>query len=50
MAAQLKDEGRFPAVQKLRKAEFNRFVEACEKPKAPTEGLKQLMGGQSRKK
>ena len=43
MAAQLKDEGRFPAVQMLRKKEFTRFVTACENPRAPSENLKRAM-------
>jgi hypothetical protein len=40
MAAQLKDEGRFPAVQILRQQEFTRFVTACENPKQASAKLK----------
>lgn len=50
MAAQLKDEGRFPAVQVLRKAEFDRFVEACAKPRAPNAGLRELMAAPTTRK
>lgn len=40
MAAQLKDDGRFPAVQILRKNEFSRFIAACENPKQASDKLK----------
>ena len=39
MAAQLTDEGRFPAVQKLTKAEFSNFVNTCNAPAQPSPGL-----------
>jgi hypothetical protein len=42
MAAQLKDGGRYPAVQKLKKDEFVRFVEACQESPKPSERLKML--------
>lgn len=42
MAAQLKDGGRYPAVQKLKKDEFVRFVEACQEPAKPSASLKML--------
>ena len=50
MAAQLKDEGRFPAVQKLRKTEFTRFVDACEKPRQSSGALKALMASTGNRK
>jgi hypothetical protein len=48
MAAQLKDGGRYPAVQKLDKAQFSRFAAACEaapKPSASLKGMLEKVGG-----
>jgi len=43
MAAQLKDGGRYPATHKLDPQAYQRFVQACENPPAPSEELKALM-------
>lgn len=43
MAAQLKDGGRYPAVQKLKKDEFVRFVETCQEAPKPSAALKALV-------
>lgn len=43
MAAQLTEEGRFPAVQEISKAEYERFVNGCENAPQPTQKLKDLM-------
>jgi hypothetical protein len=43
MAAPLTDEGRFPAVQKITKAEYTNFVTACNAPAQPSPGLVNLL-------
>jgi hypothetical protein len=43
MAALLVEEGRFPAVQEISEAEYNRFVDICKNPPEPTSKLKDLL-------
>jgi hypothetical protein len=43
MAAQLKDGGRYPSIQRLRQADFQRLAAACQNPKAPSQGLRDLV-------
>jgi len=43
MAAELKEEGRFPAVQKIGRAEYEHFVKTCENAPQPNQKLKDLM-------
>lgn len=43
MAAQLKDGGRYPSVQKLRAADFQRMALACQNPKEPSQGFRDLV-------
>ena len=43
MAAQLKDGGRYPSVQKLEKAEFARFVTTCQNAPKPSQSLQRLL-------
>jgi uncharacterized protein (DUF1778 family) len=43
MAAQLSEEGRFPAVQEISEAEYTRFVHTCQNAPEPTEKLKALL-------
>jgi hypothetical protein len=42
MAAQLSEEGRFPAVQEISETEYYRFVQICQNAPEPTEKLKAL--------
>jgi hypothetical protein len=50
MAAQLTEEGRFPAVQRISKAEYERFVDGCENAAQPIQKLKDLMNSSSKAK
>jgi hypothetical protein len=43
MAAVLREEGRFPAVQVICEAEFKRFVALCQDAPAPTPKLRTLL-------
>jgi uncharacterized protein (DUF1778 family) len=43
MAAVLRTEGRYPAVQVISEAEFKRFVELCQNAPAPTPKLRMLL-------
>lgn len=43
MAAQLKDGGRYPSIQKLRQADFQRLAAACQNPKAPSQSLRDIV-------
>lgn len=43
MAAQLKDGGRYPSIQKLRQADFERLAAACQNPKAPSQGFRDIV-------
>ncbi len=43
MAAILREEGRYPAVQVIGEAEFKRFVALCQNPPAPTPKLRLLL-------
>jgi hypothetical protein len=43
MAAPLTDEGRFPAVQKITKAEYDHFVKTCAQQPKPSQNLIALM-------
>ena len=49
MAAQLKDGGRYPAVQKLKKDEFVRFVQTCQEAPKPSDTLKALIRNAQRR-
>lgn len=49
MAAQLKDEGRFPVIQRVSRDQFSRFSEACKHPPKASPKLKELMASASRK-
>jgi len=50
MAVQLKDGGRYPASRKLSKAEFERFVAACENPAEPSQALKDRLANVGKRK
>ncbi len=45
MAAQLKDDGRYPSAQKLQAGEYRHFVETCKNPPKPSAKFKALMKG-----
>ena len=48
MAAVLREEGRFPAVQVICEAEFKRFVALCQDAPAPTPKLRMLLKNSSK--
>lgn len=50
MAALRKDEGRISPIQKVGKAEFSRFVEACKTPRQPSEALRASVAAAMRKR
>ena len=50
MAAQLTEEGRFPAVQKISRAEYDRFVGVCESAPPPVQKLRDLMSTSNKAK
>jgi hypothetical protein len=43
MAALLSEEGRFPAVQEISEAEYDRFIENWQSAPRPSEKLKELL-------
>jgi hypothetical protein len=43
MAAQLTEEERKSAVQEFTRAEFERFVKACQNPPVPIQRLQELL-------
>jgi hypothetical protein len=43
MAVQLKDDGRYPASQKIPADQYDRFVENCRTPPRPSEAMKAII-------
>jgi hypothetical protein len=47
MAAQLSEEGRFPAVHEISWEEYVHFVATCQNAPAPTQKLRELLRSRS---
>ena len=50
MAALLSEEGRFPAVQKISRAEYDRLIKSCDEAPQPIQKLRDLMKSQGQAK
>jgi hypothetical protein len=50
MAAPLTDEGRYPAVQRITKAEYDHFVKTCAEAPKPSADLVALLSTYKRAK